>query len=116
MTRVISMRYGEQGERSAGGGVSYYVLGSAEANGTVNLNDSLSKYQFIQINLYAGSNNINSMIFPMGYFKNPTHTIYAQMDTNNTYRRMQIAYASDTTITVSNRNGLNAEFVGIKMG
>lgn len=113
---MTTMRYGAGAQANTPIKTTTVVLGSASANGDMTLSDSLSNYQFVGIATYF-SDAINSFdIYPVSFFKNPTMPIYIRYDTNNSYRHVQLAYSSDTVITISNRTNLNVQIIGIKLG
>lgn len=108
------MLYG--GARAAGpGGMSYIRLGRASANGTMSLTDSLSNYPFIVIATYYSSEYATFDMLPTTIFENTTMPIHIRFDASGTYHHIQVAYATDTTVTVSNRASLNVDIYGVKI-
>ncbi len=113
----ITMRYGENGIVKASTlGAITTVLGSASANGTVTLSDNLSRYQFVCIATYFSDQYGSFDVIPVAFFKSPAMPIHIRYDANGTYRHIQVAYASDTSVTISNRSNLNVQILGIKLG
>lgn len=108
------MLYGRNPE-TAGGGVSSVRLGRASSNGTMNLSDSLANYQMIMICTYFSSEYATFDMMPTAMFMDPAMPIHIRYDANGTYHQIQVAYASDTTVTVSNRASLNVDIYGIKV-
>lgn len=111
---MVKMLYGRD-QNGSGGGVSYARLGRATANGTVTLSDSLSNYQFVMIATYFSSEYCTLDTLPVAMFEAPAMPIHIRLDTSGTYRQVQVAYASDTSITISNRSSLNVDLYGIKI-
>lgn len=113
---MTTMRYGAGAQANTPIKVNTTVLGTASANGTVTLSDGLSNYQFIGIATYFSDAISRVDYFPVAFFKNPSMPIHIRYDTNNTYRHIQVAYATDMSVTISNRTSLNAQILGIKLG
>lgn len=113
---MTAMRYGAGADANTPVSTITRVLGTATANGTLTLSDSLANYQFIAIATYFGDAYSTFDIIPVGYFKNPLMPFYIRLDTNNTYRHIQVSYASDTSVTITNRTSLNVHIIGVKLG
>lgn len=109
MTRL---KYGK-GQAQATGGVSSIRIGRATSNGTVTLSDNLSNFQFIVVATYFSSEYARFDTIPVSVFSNPDLPINIRYDANGTYHHISVAYASDSTITVSNRASLNVDFYGV---
>lgn len=113
---MTTMRYGAGAQASTPIKTNTTVLATANANGTVTLSDGLSNYQFVGIATYFGDAINSCDVFPVSFFKNPSMPIHIRCDTNNTYRHIQVDYASDMSVTISNRSNLNVQILGIKLG
>lgn len=108
------MLYG--GARSAAaGGMSYVRLGRSSSNGTMSLSDSFSNFPFIAIATYFSSEYATFDMLPTALFENTAMPVHIRFDANGTYHQIQLAYASDTSVTVSNRASLNVDIYGIKV-
>ena len=81
----------------------------------MNLTDSLGNYSMVMIATYFSSQYATMDTLPVPVFEDPAMPIHIRLDANGTYRHIQVAYASDTTVTVSNRSGLNVDIYGIRI-
>ena len=113
---MTAMKYGAGAQANTPIKVNTTLLATATANGTVTLSDGLSNYQFVGLATYYSDAICRVDYFPVAFFKNPTMPIHIRYDTNGSYRHIQVAYASEMSVTISNRTNLNIQILGIKLG
>ena len=107
----INMKYGAQ--TNASPVASYVRLGRATANGVVTLDGNLNDYKYILVATYFSSEYSTLDMLPTEMFVNIAMPISIRFDASGTYRHITVAYTSDTTVTVSNRAGLNVDIYGV---
>lgn len=91
----------------------YALLLSATDTGTKTIDGNISDFDWIMLEGYFSTTNINeSRLIPRSIFE-LGHKYYLWSNFDSTVREVSVKYASDTSVTIADRSALNVRVYGI---